>query len=144
MRRTRLFLFVLTAVVLVIGSGLLFLLNLDLNNYKSGLERLIGSEMGRQFVIDGRADISFGEQVSLTLTDVRLGNPDWAASEDMVQAGRVTVVLNLRSLLSDAMIIELVELDDATLNLEKVESGVNNWTFPVDSEQKSNDHYSHE
>jgi hypothetical protein len=129
MRWTRLLLAVLAVILLVIGAGIAFLLTLDLNDYKRNIEQLVARETGRELVIEGRIDLDLGGNTGLTVTDVRFGNPDWAANENMVRIGRAYVVLKLSSLWSGPVIIELVELDNTELNLEKRESGENNWTF---------------
>lgn len=139
MRWTRLLLLIFAAVLLVVGAGLVFLLTLDVNDYKHNIERFVESETGRAFVIDGRIDLDLGQLTGLTMTDVRFGNPDWAGSENMARVGRASVVLDLRSLLSGPVIVELVELDNAELNLEQRKSGENNWTFGAGSDESGGD-----
>jgi hypothetical protein len=129
MRWTRLLLALLAVILLVIGAGITFLLTLDLNDYKHNIERFVARETGRELVIAGRIDLDLGGNTGLTVTDVRFGNPNWAANENMARVGRAYVVLNLSSLWSGPVMIELVELDNAELNLEQRESGENNWTF---------------
>jgi len=129
MRWNRLLLLALVVVLLVVGAGLAFLLTLDLNDYKHNIERFVERETGRTFVIDGRIDLDLGKYTGLTVTDVRFGNPGWATDENMVLVKRASVVLDIYSLWPGPASIVLLELDNAELNLEKRESGENNWTF---------------
>lgn len=129
MRWTRILLVVLAVILLVVGAGAAFVLTLDLNDYKATIERIVVRQTGREFVIDGRIDLDLGGHTGLTVTDVRLGNPGWAAEENMARVGRASVVLDLRSLWSGPLTIMLLELDNAELNIEKRVSGENNWTF---------------
>jgi len=135
MRWNRLLLLVLAVVLLVVGAGLAFLSTLDLNDYKQNIERFVVRQTGRAFAIEGRIDFDLGRYTSLTVNDVHLGNPDWATDEDMARVQRASVVLDVYSLWSGPVIIELLELDNAELNLEQRESGENNWTFGDGSEE---------
>ncbi len=129
MRWTRLFLFVLAAIFLVIGAGVAFVWTVDLNNYKSGIEQFVSRSTGRVFSIEGRIDLDWGRHTGLTITGVHFGNPAWASSEFMASAERVHVVVDMRSLWMGPVIIDRLEIDRAQLNLEKQTADKSNWTF---------------
>jgi len=129
MRWIRILLISLVAIVVVIGGAVAFLLTLDPNDYKENIAALVDRWTGRTLVLDGRVDLDLGMQTTLELTDARLSNPDWATEPYMAQISRAKVVLDARSLLDGPIVVELIELEDASLHLESLEDGRDNWTF---------------
>ena len=135
MRWIRLLLVTLAAILLVLGAGVTFILTQDLNDYKETVERLVERSTGRTLVIDGRIDLELGPKTALTLTNARFSNPGWSTDEYMAHVGRAYIVLNLRSVLGDAFLIELIELEKSELNIELQASGRNNWTFGAEDDK---------
>ncbi len=119
----------LLAVALLIVASVVVLMNLDANRLKGNLERYVAAKTNRSFEITGSLDVDLGRHVRLTVNDVRLGNPQWAASKDMVQLDYLTIVVDLWSLIDSPLVIELFELSGAKVNLETQQNGENNWTF---------------
>jgi len=129
MRRTRFLLLALAVILLVVGAGITFLLTLDLNDYKPGIERFVARETGRSFSIEGRIDFDPGALTALSVTGIRFGNPDGGSGGDLARIGRISVVLDVRSLWSGRVILEQLALDDTQINLEQRKSRANNRTF---------------
>jgi len=135
MRWIRPLLLILVVVTLLIGGAVAFLLTLDLNRYKDRIEQLVSQGTGRSFSIGGTIVLDIGWKTTLSATDLTLGNPDWAANPDMARVARAKVVLDVQALWDRAVIIDLVEIDDANLYIEANQSGQNNWTFaPMQTE----------
>ena len=135
MRWIRLITLTLLGAVLLITAAVVVLVNLDANRFKGNLEQYVEGKTDRSFKINGSLDVDVGRHLRLTVNDVRLGNPQWAASNDMVQLDYLTIVIDLWSLIDTPFVIELFELSGAKVNLETQQDGENNWTFG-DGEQK--------
>jgi len=141
MRWIRIFALTLLAAVLLIAATVVVLVNLDANQFKADISRFVQDQTGRSFKITGSLDLDLGQQSRLTVSGMHLGNPEWAASDDMVQLDEFTIVVDVWSLLKRPFVIELFELSGARINLEKQQDGKNNWTFggkkKTDSRSKS-------
>ena len=126
MRWTRWLLLGVLALVLLIGGAVVWLFTADLTALRGPLERLVMDVTGREFAIDGAFSLELGEDIDLEAEAVRLGNPDWAAEPDMLQAGRVKLRLDLWSLFDELIVLELIELEQVRVFLEETEDGLNN------------------
>jgi len=103
----------------------------DLGVFKPQLERFVAEKTGREFTIDGALHVDLARHASLIAEDVHFGNADWATPDDMVTVGRLEVRVDLRSLLRGPFIIELVDIDDASVYLVSPADGEPNWVLPV-------------
>jgi uncharacterized protein involved in outer membrane biogenesis len=141
MRWIRLISLTLLAVVLLFVVALVVLVNLDANRVKGTLEHYVADQTGRRFEIQGDLDIDFGRHTRLTVDGVHLGNPEWAAADEMVQVDHLTVIVELWSLVDAPLVIRLLELSGTEVNLEQQPDGTNNWTFgdeaPSDTKPRS-------
>lgn len=135
MRWVKLLLILVVVFLVVAGGGVLFLLTLDLNNYKPQIEVLAQRWTGRTLELNGRVDLDLGTITTLELTDATFGNAEWATAQYMARLKRAKVVVDLRSLIDGPIVVERFELEDAELNLESTEEGKNNWTFGATDEQ---------
>ncbi len=131
MRWIRPLLLILVVITLLIGGAIAFLVTLDVNRYKDNIEQLVERETGRSFSIGGPIVLDLGWKTTLSVTDLALGNPDWAANPDMARVARVKIILDVWALWDRAVILDLVEIDAARLYIEANESGQNNWTFAL-------------
>ena len=115
------------AVFLAVLSTLLF--TTDLGFLKPQAERWISERSGRDFGIDGTFSLRLGKTITVVAEDVRLANAGWASPPTMLEIGRVEARLRLWSLLEGPISIEVIDLDDAQLYLDRSETGEKNWTF---------------
>jgi uncharacterized protein involved in outer membrane biogenesis len=120
-----------------------WLLLADLGSFKPQIERWASEKTGRQISINGDLQISLARYSSVVAEDIRISNADWAEQADMVSVGRLEVRLDLRSILGGPIVVELIDLDDATIYLTKPEQGDPNWvllkTSAEDEEEKEED-----
>ena len=107
MRWIRLITLTLLGAVLLITAAVVVLVNLDANRFKGNLEQYVEGKTDRSFKINGSLDVDVGRHLRLTVNDVRLGNPQWAASNDMVQLDYLAIVIDLWSLIDTPFVIEL-------------------------------------
>jgi uncharacterized protein involved in outer membrane biogenesis len=104
-----------------------WLLLADLGSFKPQIERWASEKTGRQISINGELQISLARHSSVVAQDIRISNADWAEQADMVSVGRLEVRLDLRSILDGLIVVELIDLDDATIFLTEREQGDPNW-----------------
>ena len=106
-----------------------WLLLADLGSFKPQIERWASEKTGRQISINGDLQISLARHSSLVAEEIHISNADWAEQADMVSVGRLEVQLDLGSILGGLIVVELVDLDNATIFLAKPEQGDPNWVM---------------
>ena len=126
------------------GFGLLALIALavswlfvaDLGSFKPQIERWASEATGREISIDGELQINLAAQSSLVAEQIHIGNADWADEPDMIYIGRLELRFDLGSLLSGPILVDLIDLDDASIYLAEPEEGNPNWIMiepPLDA-----------
>jgi uncharacterized protein involved in outer membrane biogenesis len=126
--------------LIVLAISWLFLA--DLGSFKPQIERWASEKTGRDISINGELQINLAAQSSLVAEDVRIGNAAWADEPDMISVGRLELRFDLRSLLSGPILVDLIDLDDASIFLTKPEEGDPNWVMierPADSPKEPDD-----
>ena len=124
-------------IVLWSGFGLLALIVLavswlllaDLGSLKPQIERWASETTGRQISIDGELRIDIAANSSVIAEGIRISNADWADEPDMISVGRIELVVDLRSILSGPITVDLIDLDNARIFLEKPVEGNPNWVM---------------
>jgi uncharacterized protein involved in outer membrane biogenesis len=121
------------ALLLVLAVGALFLI--DANAYRSQIESLAGTALGRKITVEG--DMRFVPSLlpRLAAEGVRIANPGWASRPDFATAKHFEIVLAVLPLVRDEVVIHELELEGADVLLEEGPEGANNWTFgtPADA-----------
>jgi len=115
---------------------LVWLWTADLGVFKSQLEDWISKETGREFVIDGEFHVDLTRHAVVIAEDIRFQNADWGDEPYMVKAGRLEVRVDLRSILDGPLLVELIDVDDVEIRLEKRATGASNWDLPLQSKAK--------
>jgi AsmA family protein len=132
------------SLVLLLGWASVF----DWNRAKPWISDKVAAATGRSFAING--DLSFDwarsqEQGAgwrrfvpwphISAQDIVLGNADWARTgPTMARLRQVDISINPLSLFAKTINIQAMELDGATLVLEKTKDDKNNWTFGKDED----------
>ncbi|MGE4334772.1 MAG: AsmA family protein [Pigmentiphaga sp.] len=110
---------------------------------KSWIERQLGAVLERTVRIGG--DLSLHWQASsnggrwlpaprFDASNVTIANPEWASHTDFASVGRLQVSVALLPLLSRHLVFELIELQDARLQLERDGRDRNNWRVGSDDD----------
>lgn len=123
-----------TLAVLVLA--LTWLWTADLGVFKPQLERWVSEQTGREFSIDGNFYVDLGNSTSVIAENVRFQNAEWADDADMVTVDRVEVHVDLWSLISGPIVIELVDIDDTSIQLLQPEGSDPNWILPIEEERE--------
>ena len=117
--------------------ALTWLWTADLGVFKRQLERFVSEQTGREFSIDGNFYVDLARHSSVIAEDVRFQNADWAEQADMVTVGRIEIRLDLWSLLDGPILVELIDVDDASISLVNPEAGDPNWVLPIEERPSS-------
>jgi uncharacterized protein involved in outer membrane biogenesis len=119
----------LVLLVLAAGGLAVFLLTLDLEQYRDVISSRLSAATGREIRLKGPISLSLGFNPGLVIEDIEISNPDWASRPDMATAGRLEAQVRLLPLLHKDIRIIKVSLEDADILLERDSSGRENWDF---------------
>ncbi|MDF1749285.1 MAG: AsmA family protein [Alphaproteobacteria bacterium] len=134
------------AVVVVISVGaVVYVLNIDLNDWKPEIQSAVKDATGRTLVIQGPIEFELGTDTRLKATGISLSNADWGSRPNMVEVDSVEVSLKLFSLLGSTPDITLAHVDGVRAIVEKNQQGVSNTEFKTAEAEdgKSDDKESH-
>jgi uncharacterized protein involved in outer membrane biogenesis len=127
---------VLAAVaVLLVILGLLVgaLFVVDLSVFKPQVERLVGRIVGRELVIAGTFQPTFGRYTSLIVERASFADAPWAEDGDMVRLERGEITVDLLSFIDGPVQVTRLVLRGAEIRLERNVDGVGNWQLGGDS-----------
>ncbi|MBE2260973.1 MAG: AsmA family protein [Rhodobacteraceae bacterium] len=124
--RTRHLLLVLAGLLLVVVGSASWLL-LDRDRLRSALEAGISTLSDRPFHIDGEFDIRLGRVTTIRGSDVRWLNPAWSQQPDMLTVKKLSLSIDVLSLLKGPIVISDAQAEDARLLFEWNEEGQFNW-----------------
>ncbi|MGY6549658.1 MAG: AsmA family protein [Roseinatronobacter sp.] len=86
---------------------------------------------GRSLTIGGAVSPSFYPVIGVTARDIRIGNPDWAGLDPMLEAAEMDIGLSLAALLRGDFDIQRIVLQEPRLHLRRDASGRSNWVFDM-------------
>ena len=125
----KIILYCLSLAIVVIAAGYVALKTFDPNDYKAEIIEAVKASTGRVLTIGGEMKLNVSFTPTITLSDVSLSNPVWAASEKMAEIGETELQVALLPLMRKKLRIERFLLKDASVGLIVSEDGENNWTF---------------
>ena len=101
----------------------------DWNWLRPALRHYVMSKSGRALDCDDlQVHFRHGLDPTIELRNLTIQNAPWAASKaPFIHAGRIAVTLSWRSLGSGMTVIDMVELDDAQVDMERLANGIRNW-----------------
>ncbi len=118
---------VLAAVVIAIVA---FLAWFDWDRMRGPIARFASARIHRTVSIDGHLKVKLLTWTpSATVGGLRVSQPGWTKSGDMIAINSVTVSVRLRPLFRGRVIMPLVYLDQPRLDLRRSASGQANWRF---------------
>lgn len=120
---------------LVLALGVLLLV-FDWNWLKSPIQNAVASATGRTLEIRGDISGQFRLHPRLRFEDVRLSNPEWAESPDMLLADAVELKIALLPLLRKTVVIHDLVLERPELNLQRLEDSRATWVFNEEQRDK--------
>jgi uncharacterized protein involved in outer membrane biogenesis len=96
------------------------------------LTTTLSQTLGREVEIQGDFRLYLGRIITTEAASVRISNPDWSESRDMLRLGSLRLEFDLLSVLGDTLMIHRLELADVELALEENQDGQKNWAFATD------------
>lgn len=130
-RMYRRLLWSLAALLGLVGVFLTWLFTADLDTFKPQLEQFISTQINRELSINGELDIHLGKTLEIRAENIVLENANWAEVPAMVDIGRLAARVDLWSVVSQPIVIHLIDLDDVTINLEQSAADDKNWEFEL-------------
>jgi uncharacterized protein involved in outer membrane biogenesis len=97
------------------------------------LTATLSQRLGREVEIQGAFRLDLGRRVTTEAASVRIGNPDWSESGDMLRLGSLLLEFDLLSSLGDTLLIHRLELADIELALEEDQDGKKNWEYAAET-----------
>ena len=117
----------LAAVLVLMGLFVAALALLDANHLRVPLLRYLASHTGREFRIDGPLEAHLlSLHPSFTAEHLTIGNPPWSPAGNMAEIDKLTVEFDLPSLSHD-LVIRRLEMQGASLHLQRDTAGHANW-----------------
>lgn len=124
---------IIAAAALVAAVVFAFLSAIDVDQHRNELAALIEARTGRSFFIDGDIGFKLALVPTVSLERVRLGNPAWAQSGDLINIERVEAELALDALLHAQLKVRRLHLHGVELVLETRRSGRGNWVLEAET-----------
>ena len=115
-------------IAVVFALLLLLLAMLPWGAFKGRAERALSAQIGAPVTIgaiERRSFFSFNPL--LDIRDLRIAQPDWAGTGEMVRVERVTVRLPVLPILTGRLAPEPVEAANGRLTLIRAKDGRKNW-----------------
>lgn len=129
-----------TFISLLIILGLAFAtvtIFINPNKIKPYLTKIVAEETGHELSIDGDLKWTFYPLLGVSAEHVILKNKVGFPNEPFVNANKIIVSVQLKPLFSKQINIDEIFLQDAQINLTKLNSTQNNWTFEKSSKPKN-------
>jgi len=139
MKRVLKYFFLLLAAIIVLGfaAGAWLIHDGDWIRDKAG--EYVSGLTGRQFSIDGPLDIDLSLHPVISARDLRLANASWAGATDLVRLEKLSFSIEFRSLFSDQVAFDFIELEGLELALAENDQGEVNWDLFPPGEQETED-----
>ena len=135
--------FSIFALVLIITfTTFLLVPRLDLNKYKSTIEKVLKDKTGREILIRGDIRLKVLPSVSLVVKDVTIQNAKWGLTPELAHVQRMEIEISLLHLLRGLIKIRRAILAGANIHIEVNKQGKLN--FITDSKRKIEDEKSEE
>ncbi|OOZ40942.1 AsmA family protein [Solemya elarraichensis gill symbiont] len=128
MRIKTLFKLVIGLVIIAVIAVGAFITFFDPNDYKQQIVEQVQEETGRSVTIDGKLGWELYPRIAISAEGVTLGNPEGFSAPNMLQVKHASFSAALVPLLRQEIIVESVSLDGATIALERLANGKDNWS----------------
>lgn len=114
-------------VLLVILALLIIPAFVDIQKYRPQIEDQVSRATGRPCTLGGELDLSLFPWVGVSLSDLRLGNPEGFAEKDFVTVKSFEVRVRLLPLIGRHIQVKRFILEGPRIVLEKLEDGRTSW-----------------
>ncbi|UCF02784.1 MAG: AsmA family protein, partial [Deltaproteobacteria bacterium] len=129
MRLSKLVLFLVIGLLLLVVVAFTALLFVDPTIFRGQLEARATAAFGRQFQINGPISLEHSLRPRIVLEDITIGNPAWASGEYFTRVEKIGVQVALLPLLrGDLTVLDLL-FTGVEVFIEEGPDGANNYTF---------------
>ncbi|WP_421694736.1 AsmA family protein [Aestuariivirga sp.] len=116
-------------LVVAVAALLLAPFIVDWNGYRADLEAYGKKLTGREVRIEGAISARLFPWPRLTAENVTIANPPELAEKEFAAASRIIVRMSLGGLLQGGIDVESIEVEEPTINFERLAAGGGNWAF---------------
>jgi uncharacterized protein involved in outer membrane biogenesis len=120
---------VLAAFLLFVIASWVWMATLDLQQQRVRIETLASQILARDVRIDGPLSLSASLFPRISMADVHIANPEWAAQPDFLVVKQLEVEINPWALLLKEFEIRDIELTGATVHLQRGPDQDATWYF---------------
>ncbi len=129
MRISKLVLFLVIGLLLLVVVAFTALLFVDPTIFRGQIEARASAAFGRQFKIDGPISLERSLRPRIVIEDISIGNPAWASGEHFARVEKIGVQVALFPLLRGDLTVLDVLFTGVELFIEEGPDDVNNYTF---------------
>lgn len=122
------FISVVSLCLIAIVAGYIALTQIDFNNYKSMIVKVVRDTTGRELTL-GDIQVKASFNPTIEIKNVTFSNAQWAKNPLMVSADSIDLSFAIIPLLQKNVEIDVLEIHDAVVNLEESATGEKNWEF---------------
>lgn len=127
---------ILVLLLVLVAGAVLFISQLDPNDYRGLLADMVEDATGRRLHVAGDLHIEFLPVPSAEANDVAFANAPWASEPDMVRVKHVRVDVELLPLLWGRVLINQFVVLEPEIFLESDAEGRSNWVLGVEDAPK--------
>jgi uncharacterized protein involved in outer membrane biogenesis len=128
---------VLAVFLLLVIASWVWIATFDLQAHRARIEVLASQALGRDVHIDGPLSLKPSLFPRISIENVRIANTDWATQPDFLVVEQLEVEISLKAFLYNTLVIQDIELNGATLHLQRGPDQAVNWVFKSGTIKKS-------
>jgi len=118
---------VLVLVVFIAAVTGIFVATFDANEYKQDLSDLVRTETGRDLQFYGDVSLTIYPALGMELGALSFSNAKGFGDAPMIKVNKVSISVDVASLIAFSPEVEQLVLSDLDINLQKNKAGVSNW-----------------
>ncbi len=135
MKRTLRILAAVAAVIVIVF--VVVLLTIDVNQYKDDIVKVVETNTGRDFSIDGDIHLGVSLFPTVVIEKASLGNAPWGTRETMLEIERLEVSIAILPLLGGDVEINTFQLVRPDVYLETDKQGRGNWMLQTGGKKEA-------
>ena len=129
------------ALALLLGLSVVLLAVLDAraDALRGPISRLVSTRLGRAVRIEDHLELHLlSFHPSAVINGIVIANPAWLRAGDMARIGKLSVQAELLPLLHGALVLAVLEVENAQVDLVRDRSDRANWRLELGGQSKSN------
>ena len=117
----------LVALLFIASASGVFLATFDANLYKQDLSDLVRQQTGRELQFFGDVSLTFFPALGMQLGAMSFSNAPGFGEQSMIKVNKVSISVDVESLITFSPEVDRLLLDDLEINLQKNKAGKTNW-----------------